>query len=456
MSKQIVRGRWRLGGLLAGAVVLSLVGGSPPARSNSGPIDQPNSTEPRVVVAKCLSEGGLLYSRGNFVAFERVFKDEDLSSRDLLVCVPGLKVEIEPASKAVGLTLWGNLPGLSDSQVLESAVVLHDTRAYDLDVSLVRGRIVLTNKKAKGAAKVWLRAADAGVQLTLAEPGDSLALELYGRWPAGVPFSLKNKPADGPIRLWEAHCLKGKVAIKAGRQEWGMAAPPGASYFYGDSVDGPAPGGPEKRAKLPPWADPKATPPALAKTVAKVVATYKGQFQTHDPEEVAEALWAASLKDKDKDAARATRMMIIYARGAIDDIAGLVGYLEEPKLADVRQTAVVALRHWIGARDGRDEKLYDTLRDELGYTKAEAETIMQMLHSPFDRSQAETYETLITYLKHRKQAVRVLAAWHLYRLTTVGKDVAYDPSAPAAERNKAVEAWKKLIPDGELPKEDKK
>jgi hypothetical protein len=96
------------------------------------------------------------------------------------------------------------------------------------------------------------------------------------------------------------------------------------------------------------------------------------------------------------------------------------------------------------------------LRDELNYTKAEAETIMQMLHSPFDRGQAETYETLIAYLKHRKQAVRELAYWHLSRLTTVGRDIAYDAAAPAAERNKAVAAWKKLIPDGELPKEDKK
>src|SRR5262249_2196488 len=150
--------------------------------------------------------------------------------------------------------------------VLESSVILHDSRAYDLDFTLVRGRVVLTNTKEKGAAKIWLRGAD-GVELVLPEPGDSAALELYGRWPTGVPFSLKHKPSDGPVRLWEVHVIKGHLEIKAGQTEWNMAAPPGPAYFHGDSVDGPARSGPERRAKLPAWADPKAPVPELAKTI---------------------------------------------------------------------------------------------------------------------------------------------------------------------------------------------
>ena len=42
---------------------------------------------------------------------------------------------------------------------------------------------------------------------------------------------------------------------------------------------------------------------------------------------------------------------------------------------------------------------------------------------------------------------------HLYRLTPVGKDVAYDPAGPEEERDKAVKAWRDLIPPGQLPKE---
>lgn len=449
MSKRSVRVRWGLAGLLA-ALAVALWLGPPAARSNNGPVDLPRDLGPRVVVARLLSDGGLLSSRGNFIAFSRVFKGEDLTSRDLLVAIPGLKADIEPRSKNVRLTLWGNLPGLSDSPVLESAVVLNDTRAFDLDVTLVRGRIVLTNTKAKGLAKVWLRT-ETGVEIDLPAPGDSVALEIYGRWPAGVPFSLKHNPGTGPVRLWEINCLKGAAQIKAGQRTWALAAPPGASYFHGDSVDGPA-GSPEKRPAPPAWADPKAPQPSLAKKVAEVVATYRTKFQDLDVEELADAMMAASLKEKDADRARVMRQLVVYGQAAIDDIGKVAAYLEESKLPDVRATAVVALRHWIGSREGRDAMLYDTLKDELGYSKAEAETIMQLLHSPFDPRQAETYDTLITYLRHRKQAVRELAAWHLYRLAPVGRDIAFDAAAPAAARDKAVQAWKKLIPDGELPR----
>ena len=74
----------------------------------------------------------------------------------------------------------------------------------------------------------------------------------------------------------------------------------------------------------------------------------------------------------------------------------------------------------------------------------------------FDHAQAETYETLIAYLKHRKQAIRELAHWHLVRLAPVGRDIPFDAAATVAARAKSAEAWKKLIPDGELPPDKKK
>jgi hypothetical protein len=86
---------------------------------------------------------------------------------------------------------------------------------------------------------------------------------------------------------------------------------------------------------------------------------------------------------------------------------------------------------------------------------AQAETVMQLLHSPFAAEQPETYETLIAYLQHSQAAVRELARWHLYRLAPSGRDIKYDAAAPDAERAKAVEEWKKLIPRGQLPPKEK-
>ena len=50
-----------------------------------------------------------------------------------------------------------------------------------------------------------------------------------------------------------------------------------------------------------------------------------------------------------------------------------------------------------------------------------------------------------------RPAVRELAAWQLYRLVPSGKDITYDPTGSAEEREQAYKAWKKLVPDGKLP-----
>jgi uncharacterized protein (TIGR03000 family) len=422
--------------------------------TGAGPLDAPVSAEPRVPVAKCMSYPGLASSKGTRQPYRRVDLDDILYSRDVLVGIPGLKAKIEPLGGGVSLLLWGNLPGLSDSPALESSVILHDTKAYDLDFTLIRGRVVLTNEKKKGPAKIWLRALQ-GIHLELPEPGDSAALELYGRWPSGVPFSLKGRGSPEPVRLWEVNCLKGRLQIKAGDTEWFMSAPPGPSYFSGDSVDGPSIGGPETRAKLPEWADPKAPVSPTAKAIQEVLDAYRGKLKGKTPEEAAAELLALAEKDKNKTRAAMLRQLIVYAMAAQDEVGKVAALLNNSPHDDTRKAAVVALRGWIGSRPGRDEKLWETLQDELGFTRNEAEAVLQLLHSPFAKDQPETYETLIAYLKHRRQAVRELAAWHLYRLAPIGQKIAFDASADEADRDKAVAEWKKLIPSGELPKDAK-
>jgi uncharacterized protein (TIGR03000 family) len=454
MNERTMRVRWGRGLLPAGMLALALsVGAGLPARSASGPLDLPVSAEPRVPAAKCLTFPGLGFSKGLRQPFHRVDKDDTLYTRDLLVVIPGLKVTLEPLGGGLTLTLWGNLPGLSDSPVLESSVILHDTKAYDLDFTLVRGRVVLTNEKKKGPVKVWLRM-KRGVELELPEPGDSVALELYGRWPAGVPFSLKRRPGVEPVQLWEVNCLKGRLQIKAGDTEWGMAAPPGRAFFHGDSIDGPNPSGPEARAKLPEWADPSVPPSPTAKAVQAVVKAYTGSLKDKDDPEAARAL-ALELAAKDKNKVRASmvRQLVVYSLAAQDEVGQVAEMLNTSPSEDIRKAAVQALRAWIGGAPGRDERLWEVLQDQVGFNKNEAEAVLQLLHSPFAKDQPETYETLIAYLRHRRQAVRELAAWHLYRLAPAGRKIPFDAGGSSAAREKAIEAWRKLIPSGELPKE---
>jgi hypothetical protein len=423
----------------------------------AGPVDLPLSAEPRVVVAKSKALAGFVSSEGRLQAFTRVHDGDDLYSRDLLVCLPGFQATVEPASKAVELLLWGNLPGLSSSSVLESAVILHDTKAYDLDVTLVRGRVVLKNTKAKGEAKVWLRTPNGGVQLTLREPGDKVAMEIYSRWPAGVPFSLTRRPGLGPIGMWEVYVLKGALDIKAGKTEWAMQAHPGRSYFHGDTVKGPASEGPQSVKKAPAWANPTGPTSFKEKLIAAVIKEYRDRLKTDNAEEAGLALLALADKDTLKPRATMLRTLVVHAAAALDAVGRVAGMLETTKDAEARQAAVVGLRHWIGANEGRDLILYRVLmdRDGLNFSKPEAMAVMQLLHSPFSPEVPETYETLIAYLNHRRQAVRELAHWHLVRLAPGGKEITYDASASAADRGKAIAAWKKLIPPGKLPEPKK-
>ncbi len=431
---------------VAVCLALALVGR---AWAVGGPVDAPHSTEPRVPVAKSSAAVGLVASEGTFQAYNRVKSGNAIHSRDILVALPGFKVDIEPASKGVGLTLWGNLPELSDAPVLESAVILHDTKAFDLDLTLLRGRILLKNTKEKGAAKVWLRTEDAGVQLSLPDPGDEVAIEIYGRWPAGVAFRAKGETR--PVRMWEVFVLKGKLDIKAGRNEYGMTAPPGRAYFHGDNVHGPDAEGPQPVKTVPAWADPKAKLPLKAKLVAAVIAAYRDRLKEEDAESAARALLLMAAKDAVKERAAMLRRMLVFAMAAVDNVELVAETLNAAPDAEVRGAAVVALRHWIGAREGRDEKLYEVLVGDLKFSKYEAAAVMQMLHSPFTRDQAETYETLIAYLKHRKQAVRELAHWHLVRLAPAGLEIPFDAAGDSDARDKAHAAWVKLIPAGSLP-----
>jgi hypothetical protein len=129
----------------------------------------------------------------------------------------------------------------------------------------------------------------------------------------------------------------------------------------------------------------------------------------------------------------------------------VAGALEAPRHGAARAAAVLALRHWIGQAAGHDQRLFHLLTDALGYSQKQAEAVMQLLHSPFEPGQAETYEALIAYLGHKRLAVRELAFWHLRRMVPADEVVAFDAAAPPEERARAIAAWRKLLADGKLP-----
>ena len=125
--------------------------------------------------------------------------------------------------------------------------------------------------------------------------------------------------------------------------------------------------------------------------------------------------------------------------------------------ANVRDLAVVALRHWIGRGTEEDRHLHEVLIQEQKYPANQAEIVMQLLHGfdTNDLARPATYEVLIEYLMHDRPAIRQLAQWHLRRLVPAGGSIPYDPTAAAEDRHKAQERWKKLVPNGKVPENAK-
>lgn len=405
----------------------------------------PARPEPRVAVGKATSPAGTLLRRSREQpGWQVVPAQEAVHSTDLLLALPGEQAAVTSKDGTVRLTLWGNLPEFSSYPVLESAVVPHAGPANLLDFTLERGRVVVTRLAEREPVQVRVRFEGRTWTLLLAEPGTEVALERYGRWVPGSRFVSNPGAEDVPSVAVVAFVLKGQADLRIEGAQFRMSAPPGPAYFHWNNVSGPD-RGPRRRDKVPAWAEkgPRQTPEAEA--LHKAVEEQRRALAAKP----VEAALTEGLRSPD----RARRQVALYSLAAVDDLPRLADALGHEKDAEVRDSTVPVLQAWIGRGPGQDMKLYGFLIQGRQYTPRQAETVLQLLHdfSADDRDRPETYETLIGYLRHAKPAVRELAKWYLYRWVPAGQKIAYDPAGPEAERERAYQEWKKLIPDGKLP-----
>lgn len=408
-----------------------------------------HSLEPRAKAATCLSSTGSLLTRGDPLQPWKVRKTQsDIYSRDLLLTLPASQAEIESISKGVRLILWGNTPDLTPYPVLESAVVLHDTRAFDLDFTLDRGRVILVNARKKGEARIWVRLPNTAWELTLNDPDSKVALEMYGRWPNGLPFNNNPRNQAAPTQALTLIVLKGSVSFKTEDKEHLLKAS-GPATIHWDSVFGRV-SEPSRLTQFPSWATEKFEKEPEVAQRRIFLRFLQSKFQSEGIKKTLQ-----TTLDNPKTAAE-NRQLAVYALGAIDSLSGVMQALTNKSSPKLRETAVETLRHWIGHSRGQDMELYRWIVGQKAYTVTQADTIMQLLHSPFNPADPVTYQALIAFLQHKKLAVRELARWHLARLAPEGKEIQFDAAAAEQERAKAVDQWRKLIPSGKLPSSPKK
>jgi hypothetical protein len=388
-------------------------------------------------VARAEAVEGVLLQRGPGKDWHAVKAGEELGPEALLVALP--KAEIVSKNGAVKLAMLADVGERTPLPVLESAVTLHSSDAADLDFTFDRGLIGLKNLKKSGSAKVRIRLPGETWELTLQEPDATAVLEIYGRHPPGAPQVVKGK-VEPPASEAYLLMLKGQGFLDVGPKGFRITAPPGPAVVHWESV------GKEldvrRLEKLPEGVRP------LDDKESKVF-----QGLCHCAGSLADEKDRAAVLDKLlKSDTKLDRLFGVTSAGALDDLPRVLHALADPKHADLRDHTVLVLRSWIGRGPGQVEKLHDALR-AAKYSEVQARTIIRLLFgfSGEERRDPATYDLLINYLKHSKLPVRELARWHLFRLTPLGREIPYDAAAPAAERQRAYDAWRARVPEGKLP-----
>jgi hypothetical protein len=356
--------------------------------------------------------------------------------------VGGLGATIRSANGAVEARFSGNISGLSPFPILETSLVLEPAGDNDFAIQMSRGRIDLTNLKKSGPATIKLTIREKSGVITLAEPGSRVAVEMYSRWPKGVPFTKKPKPTDAPALALVFIAVKGDVHLKGNEHEFSLRAPPGPALLFINGLTDIAPLV-ETLDKLPAWIDPDD-----GDLLKKAKAAVKQFHDRTQKSSLSEAL--REMAHSDDEAARRVAIILF---GAFDDLPGLAAAVRESKHQDVIENAIIVLRNWIGREKGQDLKLYNGLIENGHYQPCEAEQLLQLLHSfgDGDLRKPETYEALISFLDSDHLCIRALANWHLVRLAPAGRKIEFKATAPKEEREKAIKQWKELIPEGSVP-----
>jgi hypothetical protein len=410
----------------------------------------PALAEDRKPAGTCAGEDGSIVRReAPGKPWQLVKHGEQLFTGDLLVGMPGAL--IDSADKAIRLTLLSDPDKQSPYPVLEAAVVLHQSAGHDLDFTLDRGRVNVSNRNRGGPAKVRVRFHDQSWDVTLGPLGAEVALQLYGRWSAGVRFTPNPGSKDVPTANLLLLVVQGEARVKHGGVSHLMKAPPGPALLHWcNEVGGESP---EPLDSLPPWADARRRNTERAKLLKAAMDKFRKLALEKSLPAAIDQFLASDQP--------AERTMAIVLLGATDDLSGMRKVFHDPKQRDMWDTAVLVMRHWIGRGPGQDQKLYQGLMTVGKYTPAHAATIMQLLHSfgEADLARPELYEMLVRYMGHDALGIRGLAHWHLYRLVPEGQKIGFDPLAPKEQREKARAEWKKLVEQeiaaGQLPRKSR-
>jgi hypothetical protein len=403
----------------------------------------------RVEIGQFVTAGSVLAAqRGPSDAWLPVRPKTRVFAHDRWMALPGYRSEVRFDS-GVQVMLWGNLMEfmMFVPPLLECEVIAHvPSQGLDADLTLDRGRIMLSNvKQGGGPVRVRLRFRDEIWDLTLEEKTEVIVDGLVSHSP-GARFDRETGGGSPLLQLFLG-VPKGKVSVAIrDLAPVHLTAPPGLAVLGWDNkgrlkqplkLSGP----------LPQWTTDIPSKASLADLKRALDRLYDRLMQ---PGVTVESV----LTELSQDSRPQALAYAGYALPAIDVIAPVVDAMDDLLKPNMRAAGVVSLYQWVARRPENALTLRKLLVDKKDYTDAQADAMVQMAMLSLGQADiyaVATYEFLFEELNDEKLAIREFAYWHLAQLDPEGaKQSMYNPILIDA-RDVAIARWRKRLTDGKIP-----
>ncbi|HEY7327500.1 MAG TPA: hypothetical protein VH592_07670 [Gemmataceae bacterium] len=439
-----------------------------PGRAQGTGREAPPSKERAVVGKYYVADNAppsLLVQRKESDAWTRVKPGSAVSTGDQLMSLPGYASEVR-LDKGVNLLLRGHVREFTPSDrearamdhLQESAIVLHSPKDTDVDLTLLRGRLYLSNHKANESRglTVRLRFENKAWDLTL-QPDSEVLVDLLKSRMAGT---------GEPLTFLKLFLLNGDAGIALERERYPDLSDPGRAQFFWVSLNPSTYDRPKLSAQELDFAKRVLFPKRFmadtqqAKSMELALKAIRDRMTVDKPPQVA-------LQETLNNNQYSEHQLALYCLAALDeakDLLDVLGKADLPHGLD-RDNAIFALRRWLDHGPGQSERLFDEksgkglLRADLGYTSQESKRIIALLRDPTDEDifNSKYYSAMAEDLASDKVAVAELARWWLSRIALLlfRLDLpnlkSFNAAWPQDKRLKAKQEVDQAIRDGRLP-----
>jgi hypothetical protein len=424
-------------------------------------------------------EPSVLLEKTDKGRWERLVAKNRVFSARPLVSLPGSK-SLVVLDNAVDLVLWGNLPELTlDPMLLESRIIVHMNPKLDADLTLARGRLVITNHKKNDDARVRVRFNDSTADkedyfdIVLLGKDASIVIERYCELDPEEPFypNPKDPQRLGPSAWMTCFAYNNSASIRFGQVSYRLDKGQPVLQWQSRTRELVPP----RKEFRPAWMD--GIPPLksdndkLSRTLAvKAHERLAGLLETKSIDaaltQILQGVQKAQVQEmasKEKRLSPETFFQWQHAwrcLGAIDDTTTLFGeFAQEKTPTIIRVHEMQRLADWLAWDRDHDYQLLKVLqRAPFNYSNTASVKVMELFHRipSKEADNPDTYIRLIEGLNNPLLPIRALSHWHLFAMVPQGRNIPYDAAAQPAARRQAVAEWQRLIPEGKLPPPPKK